>query len=160
MAQTLIVYHTKTGHTRRAGEDIAAGLREAGVEVEVKPVVEVSAEELAGYDLVVVGSPCHAGSVKVLFSGVAGPVSDWLGGLPRDAFSGKAVAAYSVNSCFGGRATVESLERLLSDMGGRVLAPGPVIKAGVPFSLWRGPEASPEDRERLHRFGRDLAGQL
>jgi len=154
------VYYTKTGHTKQAGEDIAAGLRGGGVQVELRPPAEVSAEELASYDLMVVGSPCHAGSVRVLFSGIAGPVSDWLGSLPRDAFSGKPVAAYSVHSFLGGQATVKNLERLLSDMGGWVLAPGPVVKAGVPFSLWRGPDASPEDRERLRKFGRDLAREL
>jgi len=160
MARALIVYHTKTGHTRQAGEDIAAGLAEKGVEAALKGVAEVSAEELSAYDVVVVGSPCHAGSVKVMFSGIARPVSRWLGGLAADAFVGTSVAAYSVYSRFGGLSTVKSLERLLADMGGRVLKPGPAVKAGVPLSLWRGPDASPEDRERLRQFGRDLAGEL
>ena len=159
MARALIVYYTKTGHTRQAAEDIAAGLAEAGVEVEVKPVTEVSAEDVAGCDLVVVGSPCRAGSTGVL-SGVAGPVSRWLGGLPEEALQGKAAAAFSVHSCFGGGTTVRSLERMLGERGGRVLAGGPAVRAGVPFSLWRGPEASAEDRERLRRFGRDLAERL
>jgi len=160
MGRALIVYHSKTGHTRRAGEDIAAGLAEGGVEVAVKRVAGVPVEELADYDLIVVGSPCRAGSVKVMFSGIAGPVSKWLGGLPVDAFAGKGVAAYSVHSTFGGLSTVKSLERLLTDMGGRVLVPGPAVKAGVPFSLWRGPDASSADRERLRQFGRDLTGEL
>jgi len=160
VSRALIVYYTKTGHTQQAGEDIAGGLRDAGVEVELKPVAEVPAQALADYDLVLVGSPCHAGSMQVLVSGIAGPVSKWLGGLPKDAFSGKWVAAFSVHSSLGGKVTVRSLERLLTDMGGRVVAPGPVVKAGVPFSLWRGPDASPEAREALRKFGRDLAREL
>ena len=160
MSRALIVYYTRTGHTRQAGEDIAIGLTEAGIEVTVRPLADVGAEELSAHDLIVVGSPCHVGSVKMLFSGIAGPVSKWLGSLPGDAFAGKAVSAYSVHCCFGGAATVKSLERLLTDMGGRVLVPGPAVTAGAPLSLWRGPDASPEDRERLRQFGRGLAREL
>ncbi len=160
MGRALIAYYTKTGHTRQAGEDIAIGLTEAGIEVTVRPLADIGAEELSAHDLIVVGSPCHAGSVRVLFSGIAGPVSKWLAGLPGDAFAGKAIATYSVHSLLGGQVTVRSLERMLTDMGGRVMAPGPVVKAGVPLSLWRGPDASPGDRERLRQFGRDLAREL
>jgi flavodoxin len=160
VSRALIVYYTKTGHTQQAGEDIADGVRQAGVEVDLKLVSEVQAEDLAGYDLIVLGSPCHAGSVRVLFSGIAGRVSAWLGSLPRKAFAGKAVAAFSVHSSLGGAATVQNLERLLSDMGGRVLIPGVAVKAGVPLSLWRGPDASAEDREKLRHFGRDLAREM
>lgn len=160
MSRALIAYYTKTGHTRQAGEDIAIGLTEAGIEVTVRPLADVGAEELSAHDLIVVGSPCHVGSVKMLFSGIAGPVSKWLGSLPGDAFAGKGVVAYSVHCCFGGGATVESLGRLLTDLGGRVLVAGPAAKAGAPLSLWRGPDASPEGRERLRQFGRGLAREL
>jgi hypothetical protein len=34
------------------------------------------------------------------------------------------------------------------------------VKAGAPLSLWRGPDASPEDREGLRHFGRDLSREL
>jgi flavodoxin len=160
VSRALITCYTKTGHTQQAGEDIAEGLRGAGVEVVLKPVGKVEPTDLAGYDLIVVGSPCHAGSMRVLFSGIAGQVSDWLGSLSRNAFAGKAVAAFSVHCSLGGQATVQSLERLLTDMGGRVLIPGPAVKAGAPLSLWRGPDASAEDREKLRQFGRDLAREL
>jgi multimeric flavodoxin WrbA len=160
VSRALITYYSKTGHTKQAGEDSAEGLREAGVEVTLKPVTEVEPTELAGYDLIVIGSPCHAGSMRVLFSGIAGPVSEWLGALPWKVFAGKAVAAFSVHCSLGAKATVQSLQRLLTDMGGRVLIPGPAVKAGAPLSLWRGPDASPEDRENLRHFGRDLAREL
>jgi len=160
VSQALITYYTKTGHTQQAAEDIAEGLREAGVEVLLKPVSQMQAGDLVGYDLIVVGSPCHAGSVRVLFSGIAGPISEWLGALPRGGFTGKAVAAFSVHCSLGAKATVQSLEQLLTDMGGRVLIPGPAVKAGAPLSLWRGPDASPGDRDKLRRFGRDLSREL
>ena len=160
MSRALIVYYTKTGHTRQAGEDIAIGLTEAGVEVTVKPVTDAPGQELTAHDLIVVGSPCHAGSVRPVFSGIAKPVSKWLDGLPTDALADKAVAAFSVHCSFGGATTVKNLEQRLADIGARVLAPGPAVKAGAPLSLWRGPDASPDDRKRLRQFGRDLARGL
>lgn len=161
MSRALIVYHTKTGHTRQAAEDLAAGLTESSdVTVELKLAAAMPAVNLAAYDLIIVGSPCWAGSLRVLFSGVAGPIARWLGGLATDALKGKAVAAFSVNCSFGGHATVEGLEGLLSDLGGQVVVPGVVVKAGAPLSLWRGPDASAEDREKLRQFGRELARDL
>ncbi len=160
MSRALIVYHTKTGHTRQAAEDVASGLTEEGVESDLKLATAMVAVDLEAYDLIAVGSPCWAGSMKVFFSGVAGPIAKWLVGLAPRALEGKVVGAFSVNSSFGGKATVRSLERVLSDLGGRAPVPGPAVKAGAPLSLWRGPDASPEDRERLRQFGRNLARKL
>ncbi|MCK4299104.1 MAG: hypothetical protein KAX80_06210, partial [Planctomycetes bacterium] len=92
MSRALIVYHTKTGHTRQAAEDVAAGLAESGeVEVELKLAAALVAVDLEAYELIVVGSPCWAGSMKVLFSGVAGPISKWLVGLAPGALEEKVV---------------------------------------------------------------------
>jgi len=160
MSRALIVYFSKTGHTREAGEAIAGGLRESDVEVEMRSMDQVSAEELAGYDLIVVGSPCWGGSLHVLMSGIPIPVGKWLARFEPHGFEGKPVAAFTVHWSFGGQVTLMNLEQLLTDMGGWLIKPGPVVKAGVPFSLWRGPDASPEDREKLRRFGRDLAHEM
>ena len=40
--KALIIYHTKTGHTRRAAEDISEGLRSEGVDVTIPGVASVS----------------------------------------------------------------------------------------------------------------------
>ena len=40
--KALIVYHTKTGHTKRAAEDIARGLAEEGVDSTIRAARELS----------------------------------------------------------------------------------------------------------------------
>jgi len=151
----LIIYHTKTGHTRRAAEDIAEGLREAGVESRI-----VAAREFGGWDvgeeIVLVGSPCHAGSCHIR-GGLSGPVRAVLKRLGASDLAGKVAGAFAVNCAIGGGLTVKSIEKALARAGARIAEPGVVVRAGVPFSLTTGPMASPDARERLRRFGGALA---
>jgi flavodoxin len=55
-----VVYDSKYGNTKRAAEAIAEGTRDAvGVEASVRSVKEVDAEDIAGYDALVLGAPNH-----------------------------------------------------------------------------------------------------
>ena len=55
MAEAIVVYGSTTGNTETLSESVVAGLEKGGVEVTVKNVVEASVDELAGYDLIVLG---------------------------------------------------------------------------------------------------------
>ena len=151
----LIVYHTKTGHTRRAAEDIAEGLRTAGVESRI-----VAARELEGWDageeIVVVGSPCHAGSCHIR-GGLAGPIRAVLKRLGASDLAGRVAGAVAVNCAYGGKLTATTIEKALAQAGAQVAQPGVVVRAGAPFSLYTGPMASQHARERLRQFGAALA---
>lgn len=155
--KALIVYWTHTGHTRRAAEDLAEGLSSVGVEVDLAGLQADSNPDLSGYGLLLAGSPCHAGSIRFAGTGIAAAMEHWLRGLARGSLDGKIAAAFAVHSKLGAQRTVGSMEGLLADAGARVISPGPVVKAGVPFSLWEGPRASQADREALRAFGRSLA---
>jgi hypothetical protein len=52
----LVIYESLTGHTRRAGELIAAGLVGAGVRATVCGVTRIDYEALSAADVVIVGS--------------------------------------------------------------------------------------------------------
>ena len=54
--RALIVYHTRTGHTRRAAEDIAEGLKGTGLEVRLAAATELSDWNVAGDAVLIVGS--------------------------------------------------------------------------------------------------------
>ena len=56
--RALVVYESMYGNTRAVAGDIADGLR-ADYEVTVLPVAEVTAELVAGADLLVAGAPTH-----------------------------------------------------------------------------------------------------
>jgi flavodoxin len=154
--KALIIYHTNTGHTRRAAEDIADGLKDEGLEVSVKAASESAGWDVADQDVIIVGSPCHAGSVAIR-AGVSGPILSILKKLKPATLTGKVAGAFSVNSAYGGKRTVRSIEKHLQAAGAQTPQQGVVIRAGVPLSLFRGPMASDESHEQLRQFGRTLA---
>ncbi len=154
--RALIIHHTKTGHTRRAAEDISEGLRSEEVDVSIQAASEVGAWDVADQSVIVVGSPCHAGSVAFR-AGVSGPIRWVLKKLAPSTLTGKVAGAFSVNCAYGGQRTVHAIEQRLRAAGAHVPQQGVVVRAGVPFSLFKGPVASEESREELQEFGRALA---
>lgn len=148
--KALVIYHTKTGHTAEAAEAVARGLEAGKVSVTVKPVSEARAGELEDYDIIAVGSPTRGARP-------ARVVKRFVKGLDRKALKGKKATVFSAYAGFRGKATLRRLRRLLRRRGAKVVLRGVAVKAGAPLSLWKGPQASPEDVERLEQLGRDLA---
>ncbi len=70
----LISYLSQTGNTERVAHAMADALKK-GHEVTMKKVEELQKDGLSGYDIVFIGSPCHAGDLS-------GPVKELLSGLP------------------------------------------------------------------------------
>jgi multimeric flavodoxin WrbA len=148
--RVLILYHTKTGHTLEAADAAAEGIRVAGSEVDLVTAGEFSPAKLAGYDALLVGSPCWWGSVA---GGVATPVQRALAGLSPDALRGKRCGAISVGAFAGANKTVANIGSTLSDKGCADFRPGPTARAGVPLSLTKGPSVTVQDEERIRAFG-------
>jgi flavorubredoxin len=64
MAKALIVYATRTGETEKIGNLIAEGIRFSGHETHVIQATDVKkAEDLKGYDAVILGSPTYHGEM-------------------------------------------------------------------------------------------------
>jgi len=61
MAKAILIYGTDTGNTETLSEPIVEGLKAGGVEVTVKDVEDASVNELANYDLIVLGCPSYGG---------------------------------------------------------------------------------------------------
>jgi len=61
MAKVLVAYYTRGGNTGKMAEAVADGVREADVACDLKPVAEVSADDLAAYEGVILGSPTYYG---------------------------------------------------------------------------------------------------
>jgi flavodoxin len=150
--KVLILYYTQTGHTLEAASATAEGIGSAGSEVDLVPVEDFDAAEVTDYDALIVGSPCWAGSLTSL--GVAEPVVKALDAVAPGALVGKRCSGISVHSAVGGATTVGTIGEMLMQKGCTDYRPGPVARAGISFSLWKGPSVSPEDRERFRAFGR------
>jgi NAD(P)H dehydrogenase (quinone) len=72
MAKMLVYYYSRSGHTKKMAEAVAAGAAKvSGVSVETKPVDQVKAKDLLDYDAIMIGSPTYYGTmaapIKELF---------------------------------------------------------------------------------------------
>jgi NAD(P)H dehydrogenase (quinone) len=61
MAKVLVVYYSRSGHTKAMAEEVAKGAEEAGAEVDLRSVEDASVDDLPGYDAVIAGSPTYYG---------------------------------------------------------------------------------------------------
>lgn len=153
--KALIIYYTKTGHTKAAAEDVARGLEEKGVDVTIEEAVKADSAKVGEYDVFLVGSPTYG---TTMYKSAAKPVDKFMDKMKPDALSGCIAGAFSVNGAVGAEKVVAAIEKKLATYGAKVVSPGPAVKAGAPLSLWKGPDASPEDVSKCEEFGRRVAG--
>ncbi|MGM0689304.1 MAG: flavodoxin family protein [Bacillota bacterium] len=64
MAKILIVYYSRTGHTRKMAEAVAVGARGTGAEINLCEVNDCSMDQLLEYDGIIAGSPTYYGLVS------------------------------------------------------------------------------------------------
>jgi NAD(P)H dehydrogenase (quinone) len=97
MAKGIVVYHSRTGSTSEMAEIIAKAMNEAQVATDCKSVESVRADELPGYDAVVIGSPCYYGQM-------AAPVKQLIDDLvgSHGQLNGKVGAAFASSANIGG----------------------------------------------------------
>jgi NAD(P)H dehydrogenase (quinone) len=71
MAKGIVIYYSRSGNTKEMAETIAKSMNDAGPATDCKSVDKVRADDLLGYDAIVVGSPTYyghmAGPIKQLF---------------------------------------------------------------------------------------------
>lgn len=64
MAGVLVIYYSQTGNTKKMAESIVEGIKkEAGLEVLIKDVKDVNADELLKYEAIIIGSPTYYGTM-------------------------------------------------------------------------------------------------
>ena len=76
MEKGIVVYYSRSGNTKEMAEIIAKAMNEAKLPTDCKSVDEVKADDLFGYDAIVLGSPTYygqmAGALKSLIDGLVG----------------------------------------------------------------------------------------
>ena len=98
MPKVLIAYYSRSGNTQRMAEAVAAGAAKvSGVEVEVRPVGEVTTAELAGADGIIMGSPVYFGSAAAELKALIDKSVDHYGKLV-----GKIGGAFASSGAIGG----------------------------------------------------------
>jgi flavodoxin len=153
--KALIVFQSKTGHTEQAARDIARGLEQEGSECVLADAGSGrGVPDPSDFEVLVIGTPTY-GNKRYRLPG--GHVKTFLDSIPDGGLAGKPCGAFTVNAAMGGKTLVPNLEQALARKGGLVVAGGPVVRAGAPLSLWKGPDASEEDVKACEEFGRRIA---
>jgi flavodoxin len=115
----LVVYHSQFGNTRQVAEAIAEVLRGAGV-VRTIGARRLTAADLQGVDLVVMGTPTH----KMNLPEAVQPVFEQL---PRRSLRGVPVAAfdtsYEMSAILARFTASKRIDRKLRKLGGKRLMP-------------------------------------
>ena len=63
MAKAIVVYESKYGNTKLVAETIVEGMREVpGVEAVLSELKKVDLNQLAGFDVILLGTPTHFGT--------------------------------------------------------------------------------------------------
>lgn len=85
MPRALIAYFSQSGTTARVAEAIAAGLADAGYEADLRRIGRDAPRDLAGYDLIGIGTPVYYYRLPFNVSDYLAVLPD-LGGIPVFAF--------------------------------------------------------------------------
>ncbi|MBU3912085.1 MAG: NAD(P)H-dependent oxidoreductase [Candidatus Omnitrophica bacterium] len=63
MSKAIVVYYSQSGNTEKMAQAISAALEKEGVEAVLKKAEDTVADELLGYDAIIMGSPTYYGSM-------------------------------------------------------------------------------------------------
>ncbi len=146
---TVVVYGSRTGNTRRIAEAITEALRVRGT-VTLQPVEDAPALLPADTDLLVVGGPTEG-------HGATPPVVAYLERLDRASVRGMAAVAFDTRlwwpRVLAGSAAAR-IEHLLRGKGTRIIA------GERSFIVSMKPELLPGETERAAAWAREIAGAV
>jgi flavodoxin len=149
---SLVIYYSQFGNTKKVAEAIAEVLRQAGTARTIS-VEKLTAADLEGVDLVVMGSPTHSMNLPEAVR----PVFDEL---PKRALRGAAVVAfdtsYKISGFLARMTAAKRLDRNLRKLGGkRLMAPETFfVKKEEGYPLYDG------EIERARRWAQEIVERL
>jgi NAD(P)H dehydrogenase (quinone) len=147
--KALVVYYSRTGHTRRMAELIGVGISMEGVEADVRDVKDVAVDSLAGYDAFVMGSPTYYGTMAAEIKKLLDDSVKLHGKL-----DGRVGAAFASSRQIGG-----GNETTILDILNALLIHGMVIQ-GDPQGDHYGPVSIQAPDERAERHCRRLGQRV
>jgi len=63
MAKVIIIYYSRSGHTKKMAQLIGSSIKKEGIEAVVKDVNELNVDELLDYEGIIMGSPTYYGTM-------------------------------------------------------------------------------------------------
>ena len=148
MHKVVIIYDTVYGNTARAAEAIGEGMKEAGLQVELKHVKDVKPEDVTAFDVIVMGSPTHAGDMSE-------DMRSFVTGLKGLTLEGKKGAAFDTRYVGEEVGAAVSMEMSMMELGIDVIVPGsPFWVEGAEGPIVEG------ELPKCKEFGRAIARKL
>ncbi|MGQ9468629.1 MAG: flavodoxin family protein [Nitrososphaerales archaeon] len=142
MQKVIVVYSTVYGNTKTVAEAIFEAIKERKIKAECKSVKELKPEELANFDVILLGSPTHRGSVSA-------DMKEFLGKLKKVGLKGKSGAAFDTRYADVKKGAIEVLEKSMRELGINIILSGqPIIIMGA-----KGPIAEGE-LSKCKNFGK------
>jgi NAD(P)H dehydrogenase (quinone) len=109
MAKMLVIYYSRTGHTKKMAECIYDELKGLNAEVDMVNVTDVDINDITSYDAFIIGSPNYFGTM-------AGEIKDFFDKSVKHyrKLSGKIAAAFTSEGMIGGGGDTVVLDILKS----------------------------------------------
>ena len=137
MAKALVIYYSQSGNTKKMAESVVEGIKKEGLQVVLKEVKDIEAEELLQFDAIIIGSPTYYGTMAAEIKRLFDDSVSFHGRL-----DGKVGAAFASSANIGG-----GNETTILDLLNAMLIHGMIIQ-GDPQGDHYGPVAigSPDSR--------------
>jgi len=150
MPKAIVVYYTRFGNTRQAAEAICEGIKEGGLEAECKEIKDIKPEDLAQYDVILVGTPTHYGSM-------AEEMGKFVEALKEVELKGKRAAAFDTRYAGEKTGGLSELEKYMKKLGMEIILPGlaVLLPAGDAWGPLREGEIT-----KCRKFGESIAQKI
>lgn len=150
MPKGIVIYYSRTGNTEEMAQIIAKAMNETDLPTECKSISEVEAQDVFGYDAIVIGSPTYYGQMAAQMKHL---IDDLVG--RHGKLDGKVGAAFTSSANIGG-----GNETTIMGILGAMLICGMVVQ-GDPKGDHYGPVSinKPDQRveKQCQRCGRRVA---
>lgn len=134
----LVVYYSHSGNTEKMAEAVAEGARQAGgVDVVIRPVTEVTKEELAAADAIALGCPTYFANIP----GVMKERMDLWNWKWRVDFTDKIGGAFATGGGQMGGKEHTMVSLLLFMLANRMIVAGPLFEDETGEDIWGEPGA-------------------
>lgn len=112
---TLVMYHSRSGHTKKAAEGIGRAVENLNHEVRVKSIIEVNKADVEKADMLFIGTWVHG---FILFGVRPAEAELWVPSLPS--LEGKKVGVFCTYA-FNPRRSLQKLGDMLGERGATIV---------------------------------------
>jgi len=152
----IVIYDSRFGNTKKLGESLELGLKEAGVRTDCFNSLDVNVPSLNQYDLICVGAPTEGFTASK-------PIKEFLEKLDSDNLSGKSFFAFDTKvspGIFGSAA--KYIEKELKKLELRAIAPheSAIVSTTRDRGVINGATLKEGEGKKFEELGKEIGNSL